>query len=156
MKKANKPIISNFEDCYGLAKNSLVFDFKNVKIIASAPIAHNKRLPKFVTTFEIVFYKNSKPKFGFLHTGDAHNYNELSVKIKCPHILIPHIRVGLNIAMACEKIEADGVLASHILELAHDINKWRWSVFDGFTTCAKPNIKNCRLPMWGEKITYSY
>ncbi len=156
MKKSSKPIISNFIECNGFAKDGIIFDFRDVKIITSKPIAHNKRLPKFVTTFEIIVYKNSEPKLGFLHSGDAHNYKELEVKIECPHILIPHIRVGLNIPQACKKIGAQGVFASHILELAHDINKWRWSVFDGFSTCAKPEIKNCRLPMWGEKITCTY
>ncbi|MBQ7030644.1 MAG: hypothetical protein IJN32_10405 [Thermoguttaceae bacterium] len=43
-------------------------------------------------------------------------------------------------------------LLSHILELGHEIDKWRWSYKYGLGICAKCASDSVLLPVWGEKI----
>ena len=55
-------------------------------------------------------------------------------------------------AEAVKKLNPKEVLMSHILELGHAINKWRWSYEYGLNECEKLQREGVYMPVWGEKI----
>ena len=108
---------------------------------------------KFVSAYEI----DCGPKSGncvIFHVGDACNVNQ--IKSTAPvDVFIPHLAVGLDVPKAvnttlCPKV----TLLSHILELGHLIDKWRWSYEYGFNVCKKCANDSVLLPVWGEKYEF--
>ena len=121
-------------------------------------VDHNKteKGKKFVTTYEI----DCGPKSGntvIFHTGDAHNYNQLEV-VQKPDLFIFHMAVGLNIQKALDKLHPEYALFSHAWELAHKVDKYRWTIDDVLKTVHNvTGHDSSRLlyPCWGDKIVYS-
>ena len=111
---------------------------------------------KFVTTYEI----DCGPKSGnavIFHTGDAHNYRQLEVAQK-PDVFIFHMGVGLNIQKALDKIQPEYAFFSHVWELSHQVEKFRWTIDDVLKQVHKiAGHDSSRLlyPCWGDKIVYT-
>jgi L-ascorbate metabolism protein UlaG (beta-lactamase superfamily) len=121
-------------------------------------VDHNKEEwgKNFVTTYEI----NCGPASGntvIYHTGDAHNYRQLEVSHK-PDIFIFHMGVGLNIQKALDKIQPEYAIFSHAWEMAHKVDKFRWTIDDVLKSVHKvTGHDSSRLlyPCWGDKIVYN-
>ncbi len=150
-----KPVVSNFFDNkYKQGDKEQTLKFGNIEIHTKL-VAHGsgKKLPKFVTTYEIIC-KDTKNNISIFHAGDAGRADELIPKSKVD-IFIPHVAVGLNIKKCADEIiKPKLILMSHILELAHHINKWRWSIPFGLKACEKITSVKTIMPFWGEMIEY--
>ena len=114
---------------------------------------HNVATPKFVTSYQISCLSAEGKPFTFLFTGDSYNHKQMN-PTRHIDVFVPHLAVGLKMDKAVEKFNPDVVLMSHILELAHHINKWRWSYAYGIKECEKLNREGVYLPVWGEKILF--
>lgn len=114
---------------------------------------HNAATPKFVTSYQISCLSAEGKPFTFLFTGDSYNHEQMNPTHPVD-VFIPHLAVGLKMDKAIEKLNPNVVLMSHILELAHHINKWRWSYAYGIRECEKLNREGVYLPVWGEKINF--
>ena len=121
-------------------------------------VDHNKEEwgKNFVTTYEI----NCGPASGntvIYHTGDAHNYRQLEVSQK-PDIFIFHMGVGLNIQKALDKIQPEYAIFSHAWEMAHKVDKFRWTIDDVLKSVNKikgHDRSHLLYPCWGDKIIYN-
>ena len=112
---------------------------------------HNAATPKFVTSYQISCLSAEGKPFTFLFTGDSYSYEQMN-PTRAVDVFVPHLAVGLKMDKAVEKLGPQVVLMSHILELAHHINKWRWSYAYGINECEKLKRKGVYMPVWGEKI----
>ena len=109
-----------------------------------------------VTTYEIDCGVDTDHAVIF-HTGDANNYEQLSVSQK-PDFFIFHLAVGLKIQQAIDKIQPEYAVFSHAWELGHSALKWRWTIDDVLTRVnAIENFdkKHLLWPCWGDKIVYT-
>ena len=151
----DKPIVSNFiENKFKQGNIPQTLKFGNIEIHTKL-VDHGtgKKLKKFVTSYEIVC-KDTKNNISIFHAGDAGRADQLTPKSKVD-IFIPHVSVGLNIKKcADETIKPKLILMSHVLELAHHINKWRWSIPFGLNACEKITSVKTIMPFWGEMIEY--
>ena len=112
---------------------------------------HNAATPKFVTSYQISCLSAEGKPFTFLFTGDSYSYEQMN-PTRDVDVFVPHLAVGLKMDKAVEKLGPQVVLMSHILELAHHINKWRWSYAYGINECEKLKREGVYMPVWGEKI----
>jgi len=117
---------------------------------------HNSQLTDFVICYRIDCGADTG-NLVFLFIGDTNNSSQLEVT-QPVDILVPHLAVGLDMEDACKMVKPKTVLVSHIHELSHRIDQWRWSYWLGLETCWK--IKNiygfqAYLPVWGEMFEYS-
>lgn len=151
LERQGKAVYSNFRDNGHKVTTDDEFTIGNISIKVKT-VDHNKTLLNFVNTYEVNCYAN-KGKKGYVmfFSGDAHNYEQLN-PTGAVDVFVPHLAVGLNMAEAVKKIAPKEVLMSHILELGHAINKWRWSYEYGLNECQKLQREGVYLPVWGEKI----
>ena len=72
-------------------------------------------------------------------------------------VYIVHPRVGLKVPEAQKIIHPKLTLISHLHELHHLYNKWRWPYSVGLDEIAagKVNGFHCAMPLWGEMIRFS-
>ncbi len=113
---------------------------------------HNKKLLKFVTAYEIDCGRRSGNTVIY-HTGDSNNYKQLTPQ-KQVDIFIPHMSVGLNMYWALRNIRPHHVFLSHIQELAHRVDRWRWTFHDALALKAKLKHEHIWIPCWGERVVY--
>ncbi len=150
LERQGKAVYSNFLDNGHKVTTGDEFSIGNISVKVNT-VDHNKTLTNFVNTYEVNCYAKKGKSYTILFTGDAHNYEQLSATGKVD-LFVPHLAVGLNMAEAVKKLNPKEVLMSHILELGHAINKWRWSYQYGINECEKLKRENVYLPVWGEKI----
>ena len=125
LERQGKAVYSNFLDNGHKVTTGDEFTVGNISIKVTT-VDHNKTLTNFVNTYEVNCYAKKGKPYVMFFTGDAHNYEQLNPSGKVD-VFVPHLAVGLNMAEAVKKINPKEVLMSHILELGHAINKWRWS-----------------------------
>ncbi|MDO5308208.1 MAG: hypothetical protein Q4G03_01755 [Planctomycetia bacterium] len=151
---AGKPVVAPFienEWTPTLEGRELKFGDCTVK---TTQVDHNDQLINFVTTFEINCGEASGNCVIF-HVGDACRVRQLNPAQQVD-VFIPHLAVGLNVPEAVnDKLHPGVTLLSHILELGHLIDKWRWSYTYGYNICKKCNNDSVLLPVWGEKYVFT-
>jgi hypothetical protein len=150
LERQGKAVYSNFLENGHKVTTGDELTIGNISIKVTT-VDHNKTLTNFVNTYEVNCYAKKGKPYVMFFTGDAHNYEQLNPSGKVD-VFIPHLAVGLNMAEAVKKINPKEVLMSHILELGHAINKWRWSYEYGINECEKLQREGVYLPVWGEMI----
>ena len=154
MTKRNKPILAAF-DIEGAnvmkIEHGKSYDMGDVTIRTTIG-DHNKRLLNYVTSYEIDCGDNTNNTVIF-HTGDSHNYTQLNPQ-KQVDIFMLHMAVGLKIQKAIDKIQPHHVFLSHLQELGHKIEKWRWTFHDALKLKGNLTHDHIWIPCWGEKIVY--
>ena len=84
--------------------------------------------------------------------------DEIDCGPKSGNTVIFHMAVGLNIQKALDKLQPEYALFSHAWELAHKVDKYRWTIDDLLKTVHKVTGRDSsRLlyPCWGDKIVYT-
>ena len=154
MTKRNKPILAAF-DIEGAnvmkIEHGKSYDMGDVTIRTTIG-DHNKRLLNYVTSYEIDCGDNTNNTVIF-HTGDSHNYTQLNPQ-KQVDIFMLHMAVGLKIQKAIDKIQPHHVFLSHLQELGHKIEKWRWTFHDALKLKGNLTHDHIWIPCWGEKVIY--
>ena len=155
MTKHNKPILAAFD-----IDGAKVMKVEHEKVYKMGDVTirttigdHNKRLLNYVTSYEIDCGDNTNNTVIF-HSGDSHNYKQLNPQ-KQVDIFMPHISVGLKIQKAIDKFKPHHVFLSHLQELGHKIEKWRWTFHDGLNSKSKLTHDHIWIPCWGEKVVYN-
>lgn len=153
LKRNGIPIVSNFIDTLHYSPGGRTFTFGEISVKTKC-CDHNKRLEKFVLAYEIECGESAGNAIIF-HSGDACS-NLQALPDKTPDVFIPHLAVGMDIPKcAKETIKPKSILLSHILELGHEIGKWRWPISLGFKIANKCGSVPAYTPLWGDsfKIT---
>jgi len=149
MENAGKPVVSNFiGNKYKVAGKSEL-KFGDIDIHTSL-CDHNATLVNFVVSYEIDCGPATN-NYKIFHVGDACNFEQIE-PIGNVDLFIPHLSVGLDIPKAVQIIQPRIVLLSHVLEMNHAVDKWRWSYQFGVDKCRSIKQPNVFLPVWGEKI----
>lgn len=151
MAAAGKPVVSNFIDNEYKVGGKRRFRFGEVRITATLT-DHNDKLPLFVAAYEIDCGR-SGGHCRILHAGDTRNAAQLQPEGEID-IFIPHLAVGLDIQAVLDHCRPHTVLLSHLLELGHAVDKWRWSYRYGIGCCDRLKHDDLRLPVWGEAIVW--
>lgn len=152
MAAAGKPVYSNFLD-----NGHKITGVKTIKPVGDIEIRtkivdHNSSLKNFVVTYQIDCGKDAANKVVF-HCGDAYTHTQLE-KTKPIDIFIPHLANGLDMNATVSKMDPKVVLMSHILELDHPVEQWRWSYQEGIKRTKEVNRDGVYLPVWGERFEY--
>lgn len=155
MTKRNKPIFASFD-----VKNANVTKITDGGVIEMGDITirttigdHNKKWHLDVTSYEIDCGPRTNNTVIY-HTGDSNNYKQLNPQ-KQVDIFMPHMAVGLNIQAAINKFKPRHVFLSHLQELGHKIEKWRWTFHDALKLKSKLTHDHIWIPCWGEKVIYN-
>ena len=154
MTKRNKPIFASFDiDGANVTKitDGGVLNVGDITIRTTIG-DHNKKWHLDVTSYEI----DCGPKTNntvIYHSGDSCNYTQLNPQ-KQVDIFMLHMAVGLKIQKAIDKIQPHHVFLSHLQELGHKIEKWRWTFHDALKLKGNLTHDHIWIPCWGEKIVY--
>ena len=154
-KKQGKPLYANFNIKGGAVtrvKHGDVIKFDDITIRCTVG-DHNSQLKNFVVAYEIDCGPRTNHTVIY-HTGDSNNYTQLNPQSSVD-IFIPHMAVGLNMQAAIDNIQPNYVLLSHIQELGHSIDKWRWTFDDALKLKNKLVHDKVYIPCWGERIIYT-
>ena len=155
LESRNKPVLAAFDikDVEEMrVEDGQTYTFGDVSVRVTVG-DHNKKALKTVASFEIDCGANTNHTVIY-HTGDTYNYRQLNPE-KDVDIFIPHIRVGLNIPEAIEKFQPRHLFMSHLQELGHRVNKWRWTFHDALRLKEKWYHNHLWIPCWGERIIYN-
>lgn len=154
MSAAGKPILAGF-DIKDVNVTKVVDGgiYKMGDVTIRVTIGdHNKRLRNYVASYEVDCGDNTNNTVIY-HTGDSNNYKQLNPQ-KSVDIFMPHMAVGLNIQGAIDNFKPRHVFLSHLQELGHSIEKWRWTFHDALKLKDKLQHDHIWIPCWGEKIVY--
>ena len=163
MADAGKPVYSNFLDNpYKLTDHETVKPLESSDIKFESWITdHNARLVNFVVSYQIDCGEDAGHIVIF-DIGDTYNSSQLNPGMPTD-IFIPHLAVGLDMPDAVKRVNPACVFMSHMLELGHAVDKWRWSFQYCLDSCdelrdalAGSECENVGiyLPVWGEKVIY--
>lgn len=147
-----RPLVSNFHPAPGYNSEDKTLEFGSVKV-HTRRTDHNPRLPLFVQTYEIELNLNGK-KFVIYHSGDSCNPKQFQPHNGKIDVYMVHPRVGLKVPEAQKILHPKLTLISHLHELHHPYNQWRWPYSVGFDEIGKgrENGFHCAMPLWGEMI----
>lgn len=158
-----KPVLSNYLKDVSYAYTSKVptaYTIGKFKIRTSITDHNNSGLSNFVTVFQIDCGEDTG-NFKMIHTGDSNYKPEQYTNIDSHvNLLIPRyapnaLTENNIIGTGAGQVEADYVLLSHILELAHaGVDESRWSVDMALERASKINNGHTHVPMWGEKLVW--
>jgi L-ascorbate metabolism protein UlaG (beta-lactamase superfamily) len=151
MRKAGKPVLTNFFDGGTLVTHAREFRFGAARVKVDIGQHYRDR------EFPVLMYQVDCGKAGndvvLYHSGDGARV-ECIQPDKPVDVFIPHISVGLPVVEAAQKIQARMTLVSHVLEMAHSPtppNAWRWSFDYSYGQVkALPEDRTAVL-VWGER-----
>ena len=158
MNAAGKKVYSAFFASYGgyskePERELRLADDLTLRIFESD---HNIHLRRFVTPFEIVC-GTGNDRCVIFHSGDSCDAKQLRPRSEKVDFHMVHPRVGLDVReSARDTVKPEVTLISHLLELHHNFDKWRWSFTEGYTAAEKVRSvgKKAFVPLWGEKIVW--
>ena len=154
MIAAGKKVLSNFDKPdYAMMnlRNDRETEIDGIRI-STEITDHNKQKTDFVITY-LVDCGEDTGNVRFYFVGDSCDWEQLN-PTEPVDIFVPHIRVGLKLSKVTEKIQPCWVLASHLLELGHEIGRYRWSYVSGLDAAYELYRKNVYVPVWGDMMVY--
>lgn len=152
MKLAGKPVYSNFVDNeYKITGKKTIKPADGIEMVV-ALADHSAELKNFCVTYQIDCGADTGNKVIY-HIGDTYNASQLS-KTKAVDIFIPHGGINMNFTQALNKIEPKYTLVSHINELSHAIDNYRWPYSKAFERVGQWKPRTAFVPVWGEKMIF--
>ncbi len=155
MTEKGKMVISNFFPAPGYTKYvQFTHSLPGVDIYCTQA-DHNHILKNFTMPMEFVCTSGEK-KFVFFTSGDCTSSKFLHRKSEKIDLYAIHPRCGMKTADAVEQLSPQITFISHLQELGHEIDRYRWSFVEGDIA-----LENCRstgrngyIPVWGEKFVW--
>ena len=154
MTRRNKPVFANFDIAEAnvtRVEDGKVYEVGDVKIRTTIG-DHNAQLLNYVVAYEIDCGESTDNTILY-HTGDSYNYTQLNPQQQVD-IFIPHMAVSLDIQSYIDKFKPRHVFLSHLHELGHSIEKWRWTFHDALDLKSRLRHDHIWIPCWGEKVVY--
>ena len=152
LARAGKPVISNFYPRGTARAGNRTLELGTTKI-HTVTTDHNRKLLRFVQTYEVELETGGGRVILFIG-GDSCNPEQFSMQNPDVDVFIVHPRVGLDVAAAQQLVNPRLTLISHLLELGHFFDQWRWSYDIGFSEMerSRQNGRDCAIPLWGDRI----
>ena len=156
MNDSGKLVITNFFPNPGYTKAAeYTHDLPGGITIHCGEANHNRKLQKFTMPMEIIC-KTGDKKFVFFTSGDCWSHEFLNRKSERIDLYAIHPRCGMKPVNAVTKLDPRLTFISHLQELGHEINRWRWQFSVG-----REELKNLDginkagyVPIWGEKFIW--
>lgn len=151
MKVAGKPVYSNFLD-----NPEKISGSRNITTVSGIEMSvaladHSAELKNFCVTYKINCGSDAGNKVIY-HIGDTYNATQLSA---CnPDVFIVHGGINMNFTQAFNKVNPKVTLISHINELSHAIDNYRWPFSKAFSRENEWKTQVSYIPVWGEKIVF--
>ena len=151
-RDTKRPVVSNFFPAPGYNAVDKTLEIGPARIHLRRT-DHNPTLKKFVMTYEIELSLRSG-KFVIFHSGDSCDPKQFRMHNPRTDVYMVHPRVGLNVTEAQKIIDPELTLISHLHEMHHRFDQWRWPYAVGFDEIEKGRAcgRHCAMPLWGEKI----
>lgn len=152
MKVAGKAVYSNFVDNdYKITGKKTIKPVDGIEIVC-ALADHSAELKNFCVTYQIDCGADAGNQVIY-HIGDTYNAAQLA-KTKDIDIFIPHGGINMNFTAAFNKIDPKYTLVSHMNELSHAIDNYRWAYSKAFERVEQWAPHASYVPVWGEKIDF--
>ncbi len=157
MDGRGKTVVSNFDCNYGAhyakkmpggyTRDPKTFHFGDVTVKTSVS-DHNPYLLGFTMPFEITV-----GDYTIYHTGDSSNIAQLNPSRK-PDLWIMHPYCILKIADGIKKFAPRLTAVTHLQELGHAKDRWRFTYENGLSMVRKAQLAGGEavMPLWGERI----
>lgn len=150
MKMAGKPVYSNFvENEYKITGKKTFSPVAGIEVVAALG-DHSAELKNFCVTYQIDCGADTGNKVIY-HIGDTYNATQLA-KTKNVDVFIPHSGINMNFTQAMNKIDPAVTLMSHVNELSHAIDNYRWPYSKALDRVKEVAPRKAYVPVWGEKI----
>lgn len=153
MRMAGKPVYSNFVE-----NEYFINGKKSIKVVDDIDMVvglgdHSTTLKNFCVCYQIDCGADTGHKIIY-HVGDTYNATQL-VKTKPIDIFIVHSGINMNFTQAMNKIAPKYTLLSHVDELSHAIEDYRWPFEKAFLRADQlENSTIPYVPVWGEKLEF--
>ena len=152
MKLAGKPVYSNFLDNENkITGKKTITPVEGIEMVVGLA-DHSAELPNFCVTYQIDCGADTGNKIIY-HIGDTYNATQLS-KTKDIDLFILHGGINMNFTQAMNKIAPRYTLISHLNELSHAIDNYRWPFNKGFDRVSQIEPNVAYIPVWGEKMIF--
>ena len=150
--KTGRPIVSNFYPHTGFSATPRTLKLGSVTL-HTCITDHNRKLVDFVQPCEIEI-PGSGRKIVIFTGGDTFDPTQFRMHNSEVDVFIVHPRVGLVVTEAQKIVNPRLTLISHLLEMHHYHDQWRWSYDVGFDELAKSNANGraAAIPMWGDRL----
>ena len=151
--KTGKPVISNFYPHTGFSATPQTLTLGSITL-HTCITDHNRKLLNFVQPCEIELPGKNR-KLVIFTGGDTFDPTQFRLHNPEIDVFIVHPRVGL-VVMEAQKIVAPRLtLISHLLEMQHRFDQWRWGFDVGFDELkqSRDNGRAAAIPLWGDRIT---
>ncbi|MBP5531675.1 MAG: hypothetical protein J6Y54_06580 [Lentisphaeria bacterium] len=147
-----KPIISNFYPHAGYSATPQTLKLGSV-VLHTCITDHNRKLPNFVQPCEIEIPGKGR-KIVIFTGGDTFDPTQFKMHNSEVDVFIVHPRVGLVVTEAQKTVNPRLTLISHLLEMHHYHDQWRWGFDVGSDELTKSSNADraAAIPMWGDRI----
>ena len=150
--KTGRPVISNFYPHTGFSATPRTLKLGSV-ILHTCITDHNRKLVDFVQPCEIELPGKDR-KIVIFTGGDTFDPMQFQMHNPEVDVFIVHPRVGLVVTEAQKIVNPRLTLISHLLEMHHYHDQWRWGFDVGFDELAKSRAagRAAAIPLWGDRI----
>ena len=150
--KTGKPIVSNFYPHTGYSATPRTLKLGGV-VLHTCITDHNRKLKNFVQPCEIEIPGKNR-KIVIFTGGDTFAPAQFRMHNSEVDVFIVHPRVGLVVTEAQKIVDPRLTLISHLLEMHHHHDQWRWGFDVGFDELEKSraNGRAAAIPMWGDRL----
>ena len=150
--KTGRPIISHFYPHPGFSATPQTLILGSV-VLHTCITDHNRKLRNFVQPCEIEIPGKDR-KIVIFTGGDTFDPAQFRMHNSKVDVFIVHPRVGLVVTEAQKIVNPRLTLISHLLEMHHYHDQWRWGFDVGFDELEKSraNGRAAAIPMWGDRI----
>lgn len=153
MRMAGKPVYSNFVE-----NEYMITAKRNIKVVDDIEMAvglgdHSATQRNFCVCYQVDCGADTGHKTIY-HVGDTYNATQLA-KTRPIDIFIVHSGINMNFTQAMNKIAPTYTLLSHVDELSHAIDNYRWPYDKAFNRADQLEGSTIPyIPVWGERIEF--
>lgn len=151
MLARRKPVITRWFPGTTVVSEVKHFDFGDIHLKVDIGDHHHEQAGQ--TNNMLMFEVDCGPSANhalIYHSGDGNNYLKMR-PTKPVDVYIPHVAVGMSVPEAINHLKPKLTLVSHVMELGHDIGKWRWSYDHAFGVIKGIPESQATVLTWGER-----
>jgi len=149
MLRQRKPVISNFAPNSSLITEPATLDIRDLHVSIDLG-DHFFYKPDHQN--DMFMFRIQSPDGTLLyHTGDNSNAKKLLPTTPPPDAFVFHVNVGLDAPTAFARLQPKLAVATHLLELGHDVGNYRWPFCIAQQHFVQAPHQPFWIPLWGQR-----